>query len=154
MTFNIDIPAVKYGQKIDPKYTCRGQDINPQVKWVDPPQSAKSFVLVMEDPDAPRGTFVHWVLYNIPQGISEVPEGLQKEEHLPNGWVQGKNDFGRTGYGGPCPPGRSTHRYFVYLYAVNRMPDLQPGLLKAQVMKEIERYIVKQVSFMFRFGQE
>jgi len=111
--------ALAEGRPIPEKYTCDGADISPPLKWTNIPQGAKSLALVCDDPDAPAGTWVHWVLYELPPAVTELPEGIPTTETVSNGAKQGVNDFKRIGYGGPCPPRGGPHRYFFKLYALD-----------------------------------
>ena len=129
MTLSITSSAFTKGREIPAKYTCQGKDIAPPLQWTGVPGEAKSLVLIVDDPDAPdpdapRMTWVHWVLYNIPPEAEGLPEGVTSSD-LPAGAAEGLNDWKRTGYGGPCPPiGR--HRYFHKLYALDiLLPDLK-----------------------------
>src|SRR5215475_6370832 len=107
------------GEAIPTKYTCDGDDLSPDLRWSDIPPNTKSFVLICEDPDALSGMFTHWILYDLPPTATELPEGVSTEERLANGAIQGRNDFKRIGYGGPCPPPNdNAHRYFFRLYAL------------------------------------
>lgn len=153
MTFNLELSSAKYGERLSQKYTCDGQDYSPEILWADPPSSTKSFILIMEDPDAPRGTFVHWVLYNIKPGVKQLQENIPKEKAVDDGMAQGVNSFNRIGYNGPCPPRKSVHRYFFYLYAVLQEPDLEPGLSKNDLMGIIKDRTVKQASTMVKYGR-
>jgi len=122
MSIKVTSPAFQPGGPIPSKYTCDGQDVSPPLSWSGAPSSTKSFALIVDDPDAPdpakpQRVYVHWVLYNIPASITSLPENASKTG-LPKGAVQGKNDWGKPQYGGPCPPiGR--HRYFFKLYALD-----------------------------------
>lgn len=153
MTFNIELPSGKNGEVMSQKYTCDGQDFSPEIVWSDPPTSAKSFILVLEDPDAPRGTFIHWIIYNLKPDVKQLPENVPKDEVTPEGWTQGRNDFGRIGYNGPCPPGKKVHRYKFCLYAILHEPDLEPGLKMKDLKKLIADKTVKQASVMLRYGR-
>ncbi len=153
MTFNIELPSAKHGERLSQKYTCDGQDYSPEIVWSDPPSSTKSYILIMEDPDAPRGTFVHWVLYNIKPEVKQLPENLPKEKVTNDGMAQGVNSFNKIGYNGPCPPRKNVHRYFFYLYAVLQGPELEPGLTKKDLLKIIEDKTVKQASIMVKYGR-
>ena len=104
MPFQIATPAFSAGETIPKKFTCDGPDVSPQLSWKEARVGAQSFALIMDDPDAPVGTWVHWVLYNVPANITELPEGVEKQGQLASGALQGRNDFHKTGYGGPCPP--------------------------------------------------
>ena len=153
MSFRLEIPGTKYGDALNKNFSCDGSDISPAIQWEDAPQSAKSFILIMEDPDAPHGIFVHWVIYNIRPDVKALPENVPKEETTPQGWSQGRNDFGNIGYGGPCPPRRQVHRYFLYLYGVLHQPDLKPGLSKNDLESILSDATVKKTTFMVKFGR-
>ena len=153
MTFKLTIPGYQYGDVISQKYTCDGQDISPGLTWADPPASTKSFALVVQDPDAPRGTFTHWIIYNIPATAKELPEGIKIGEVTDNKMMQGLNDFGNYGYNGPCPPGKKTHRYFFYLYALIEKPELQQKLKTSDLKQILETKMIKQASYMLIYGR-
>ncbi|MEM0158289.1 MAG: YbhB/YbcL family Raf kinase inhibitor-like protein [Thermoplasmataceae archaeon] len=153
MTFKIAMPSCPYGEVLSQKYTCDGQDISPEITWSEPPSSTKSFILIMEDPDAPRGTFVHWVIYNIKPDVTALHENIEKGETTPEGYSQGVNDFGKIGYGGPCPPGSQIHRYFFYLYAVLEPPNLKAGLSRKEIDGILRNKTIKVVSHMVKFGR-
>ncbi len=122
-SFSLQSNAFTGQEEIPTKFTCEGEDVSPQLSWSGVPPQTKSLVLIVDDPDAPGKTWVHWVLYNIPPTVNELPENINTN-NLPRGIEQGKNSWNKTGYGGPCPP-RGRHRYFFKLYALNRMlPDL------------------------------
>src|SRR3990167_1037537 len=131
MVFALKSQAFKGGDLIPDKYTCEGPDVSPPLRWNDPPRETHSFALIADDPDAPMGTWVHWVVYNIPAGERGLDENVPKQERLPNGAMQGMTDFHRVGYGGPCPPS-GTHRYFFKLYALDVALTLPPQAAKAQ----------------------
>jgi hypothetical protein len=126
---NIDSPVFEHGDHIPERYTCEGKDVSPALTWAGVPDEALSLVLIMDDPDAPdpkapKMTWVHWVLYNLPPESSGLPEAVRPEA-LPHGTLQGLNDWKRPGYGGPCPP-MGNHRYFFKLHALDTvLPDLQ-----------------------------
>lgn len=145
MSLTVTSPAFKHNGSIPALYTCDGQDISPALNWSGVPANAKSLVLIVDDPDAPdpaapKMTWVHWVLYNIPPAATGLAEGI-KESALPAGTLQGLNDWKRTGYGGPCPPiGR--HRYFHKLYALDDvLPDLKRPT-KTQVEKAMQGHVI------------
>src|SRR5438046_3792505 len=123
--------AFKAGETIPRKHTRDGQDLSPALAWTAPPPGTKSFALVCDDPDAPAGTWVHWVLYGVPASATSLPEGVRPAPTLDDGSRQGTNDFRRTGYGGPCPPRGAPHRYSFRLYALDAVPGLAPGATKA-----------------------
>ena len=140
MAFKLTSPAFQDGETIPEKYTCVGEDVSPPLMWEDVPEGTRSFALVMEDPDAPGGTFVHWVIFNIPGDAAGLPEGVEPLEKLENGAVQGANDFRRLGYGGPCPPPGKPHRYYFILWALDRELSLGPGVTKDRLELEIEKF--------------
>ena len=135
---------------IPDKYTCDGADVSPSLAWGSAPEGTKSFALICDDPDAPMGTWVHWVYYDIPPETEGLPENVIPKEHPANGGVQGINDFRKIGYGGPCPPG-GTHRYFFKLYALDTLLNLSPGATKAQLLKAMEGHILGQAELMGKY---
>lgn len=144
--------AFKEEQAIPREYSCDGQDLSPQLSWSEAPEGAKSFVLIADDPDAPGGTWVHWVYYDIPKDRRELPKGVDTAEHPATGGTQGVNDFGRIGYGGPCPPG-GTHRYYFKLYALDEVLNLKPGLSKKQVLAEMEGHVLAEARLMGTYSR-
>ena len=116
MTFTLTSTVFQEGAIIPDKHTCSGQDVSPPLQWSAPPKGTRSFALIMDDPDAPIGTWVHWVIFNIPSQSSSLPEGVPPKKTFPTGEHQGINDFKRIGYGGPCPPPGKPHRYYLKLY--------------------------------------
>ncbi len=153
MTFNIFLNSTGYSEVLSQAHTCDGQDTSPEITWQDPPASVKSYILIMEDPDARHGPFVHWVMYNIKPDAKGIPENMPKTETTPEGWAQGLNSFGKLGYNGPCPPRKQVHRYNFILYALNVAPELPPGLKKNDLSKIISDKTVKQASVMVRYGR-
>ena len=153
MAFQIQSPAFANGAPIPAKFTCDGSDVSPALAWMGAPPGTKSFVLVCEDPDAPGGTWVHWVIYAIPSKETGLAEGVPPAKGLPNGAVQGANSWRRTGYGGPCPPRGKPHRYFFRLYALNTDPRLGPGATTDQLFKAIESRILGQAELMGTYGR-
>lgn len=115
----VNTDAFQNGGFIPKKYTCEGNNISPSISWYKIPKSTKSFVLIMDDPDAPMGTFTHWIVYDIPANVNSLREGFSRSPNLPNGIKQGINDFGKIGYDGPCPPKHQTHRYFIKVIALD-----------------------------------
>src|SRR4030043_1356633 len=143
-------PSFKSGEFIPSKFTCDGDDISPALNWDKVPDGIKSFALISDDPDAPMGTWVHWVLYNLPPDLRSLPEGIPKNKQLENGAMQGITDFRRPGYGGPCPPG-GTHRYFFKLYALDALLNLGPGASKVGVVKAMQGHIIAQCELMGKY---
>jgi Raf kinase inhibitor-like YbhB/YbcL family protein len=135
---------------IPAKYTCDGADVSPPLKWDSVPDGTKSIALVSDDPDAPMGTWVHWVLFNLPADAGELPENVPTDGTLPNGVKQGTTDFGRTGYGGPCPPS-GTHRYFFKIYALDTMLDLPAGARKSDLLRAMENHILAEGQLMGKY---
>ncbi len=146
-------PAFQAGGDIPSAYTCDGKNISPALKWENPPRQAASQVVIVEDPDAPSGDWVHWVLFNIPPTINNLPEALPPIKTLANGEIHGQNDFKKLGYDGPCPPSGS-HRYYFRLYALDNAPRLSPGTPKAELLKAIHGHIVAQGELMGRYQRK
>ena len=147
MTIQLTSTAFTEGNPIPSQYTCDGTDISPPLKWSNVPENARSLALICDDPDAPLGTWVHWVMFNIPPSATELAEAVPSDEVLDNGARQGKNDFKRLGYGGPCPP-RGTHRYFFKLYALDTELDLSAGAKKKDVEGAMQGHILAQGQLM------
>jgi hypothetical protein len=150
MAITVTSSAFVEGGMIPKKHTCDGEDISPDLKWTGAPSETKSFALICDDPDAPVGTWVHWVVFNLPAETGALPAGLPAEATLTNGARHGKNDFRRLGYGGPCPPG-GTHRYFFKLYALDTMLDLASGCTKAQLEAAMKGHILSEGRLMGRY---
>lgn len=153
MSLQITSSAFAEGQPIPQKYTCQGSDVSPQLKWSGAPANTKSFSLIADDPDAPdprapKMTWVHWVLYDLPASANELAENVAKTPTLPNGAKQGITDFKRIGYGGPCPPPGGAHRYFFKLYALDAALDLKPGATKPELLKAMEGHVLAQAQLM------
>jgi len=145
--FALTSPEFEEGLPIPTKFSCDGQNVSPQLDWTDPPEGTQSFALILDDPDAPGGVWVHWVLYNIPAGTRSLPENVPAGGTLADGSMQGSNSWPRTEYGGPCPPG-GTHRYFFKLYALDIMLDAQPGLEDQQLLDLMEGHVLGEVQLM------
>lgn len=143
MAFQISSSAFANGDMIPRRYTCDGEDVSPPLEWTGVPDGTKSLALICDDPDAPMGTWVHWVVFNLPPGSEGLPEQVLSEKQLGNNARQGSNDFRRIGYGGPCPPG-GTHRYFFKLYALDTELELASGSGKAQLLKAMEGHILAE----------
>ena len=148
MAFQIKSRGFIQGQAIPKKFTCDGQDVSPYLIWTDPPAGTKSFALIADDPDAPMGTWVHWVLYDLPAETGQLPEGVPPLETLEDGTKQGMTDFKRVGYGGPCPPPGKPHRYFFKLYAVDKKLGLPPKATKEQVLNAIQGHTLGEAQLM------
>lgn len=148
MAFRIESSAFQPKEKIPVKYTCDGEDLSPPLAWFEPPPGTNSFALISDDPDAPVGTWVHWVLYNLPMDTRELEEGLPKSETLPNGALQGLTDFRTPGYGGPCPPAGKPHRYFFKLYALDTPLALAPKSTKADLLVAMNGHVLAQAELV------
>lgn len=142
MALELKSSAFKSQTTIPTKYTCDGSDVSPPLGWNDPPDGTKSFTLVCDDPDAPGGTWDHWILYNLPPDAKGLPEDVPRDKTLDNGARQGKNSWGKIGYGGPCPPRGPAHRYFFKLYALDTTLDLPPGASKGKVENAMKGHIL------------
>jgi len=144
--------AFTAGEMIPQKYTCDGPDVSPPLSWSDVPAGAKSLALIADDPDAPMGTWVHWVAWNIPPNAHGLEEGMPKKDSLPNGMKQGTTDFRSIGYGGPCPPS-GTHRYFFKLYALDTSLNLPPSTTKKDLEKALQGHLLQQVELMGKYAR-
>jgi Raf kinase inhibitor-like YbhB/YbcL family protein len=140
--------AFTEGAAIPAKHTCDARDVSPPLKWTGVPAGAKSLALIVDDPDAPAGTWVHWVLYDLPASKSELTEDVPKSQYVAGGAKQGLNDFRHLGYGGPCPPHGKPHRYFFKLYALDAVLDLKPGLTKKDLEGTMEKHILARAELM------
>lgn len=152
MKLEIKSTAFVEGGTIPKKYTCDGADISPPLSWTKPPEGTKSLVLICDDPDAPMGTWVHWVMYGLSPNTLGLPEGVPDKKDVLDGAKQGTNDFRRIGYGGPCPPG-GTHRYFFKLYAIDSELDLSAGATKKEVLSRIEGHVLAEGQHMGRYSR-
>lgn len=151
MNFELASTAFRAGDYIPRKHTGEGADLSPELHWVNPPAGTLSFALICDDPDAPVGTWVHWVIFNIPATASGLPEGVPNDKELKDKSLQGINDFRKIGYGGPMPPRGSDHRYFFKLYALDIPLSLKAGATKADLLKAMDKHIVGQVELMGRY---
>jgi Raf kinase inhibitor-like YbhB/YbcL family protein len=153
MAFTIRSTALEAGGPIAQVYTCDGRDVSPPLRWDNVPPGTKSFALVCDDPDAPMGTWVHWVIYGIPESVRQLPEAVPVRDRLSDGALQGRNDFGKIGYGGPCPPRGKPHRYFFRLYALDDVLSLAPGLSKKALLKAIEGHVLAEAELFGTYGR-
>ncbi len=150
MKLTVTSSAFKDGGMIPAKYTCDGDDISPDIAWSGILPQAKSIALISDDPDAPRGTWVHWVIYNIPPESNGLGEGIEPDKVLDNGSLQGINDSQQTGYGGPCPPG-GVHRYFFKVYALDTKLLLGPGATKKDLEAAMKGHVLAEGQLMGRY---
>jgi len=153
MSLQMSSAAFSSGEAIPKKFTCDGPDVSPQLKWNDPPANTQSMALIMDDPDAPGSTWVHWVLYDLPANTRELPEGVAKQEQLSSGARQGRNDFEKTGYGGPCPPPGKPHRYFFKLYALDNKLNLKSGATKVELERAMKSHVLAQAELIGKYGR-
>jgi Raf kinase inhibitor-like YbhB/YbcL family protein len=152
MAMQMTSKAFDDGGAIPEKHTCDGADLSPALEWTSVPDDAMTLALILEDPDTPDGTWVHWVFYNFPAHILEIEEGLPREGQLENGIMQGLNDFKTMGYGGPCPPS-GTHRYVFKLFALDKELEIQPGANKRQLLTAMEGHILDRAQFMGTYSK-
>lgn len=153
MNLQITSPAFAEGQPIPQIHTCQGKDISPPLQWTGAPAGTKNFALIADDPDAPdpkapKMTWVHWVLYDLPPTATGLPENVTKSPTLPDGAKQGVTDFKRPGYGGPCPPPGGAHRYFFKLYALDTLPNLKPGATKKDLLAAMAGHVLAESHLM------
>jgi Raf kinase inhibitor-like YbhB/YbcL family protein len=141
------------GADIPKPFTCSGADISPALAWNDPPPNTKSFALIADDPDAPVGMWVHWVVYDLPPNLRALPQNFPKTEQAADGSRQGNNDFNKIGYNGPCPPPGKPHRYFFKLYALDAKLNLKPGATKKDVESAMQGHILAHGEYMGRFAR-
>lgn len=144
----LESSAFEANGMIPVQYTCDGQDISPPLSWDTPPAGTQSLALIVDDPDAPGGTFVHWVVYNLAADRQQLTEAVLKQNL--EGGVQGKSSFGKLGYGGPCPP-KGTHRYFFKLYALDQKLGLEPGKTKQELLQAMEGHVLATSQLMGRY---
>ena len=148
MPLTITSPAFANQTKIPAQYTCNGKNDSPQLNWQGAPAGTKSYVLIMDDPDAPNGTWVHWVLFNLPANLNQLALAAE----LPDGAISGKNSWDQTGYGGPCPP-NGTHRYFFKLYALDTILTINSSVTKADVLNAMQNHILANCELVGLYSQ-
>lgn len=154
MNFAIGSASFSDGGTIPKQFTCDGENVSPQLSWSGPPAGTKTFALIVQDPDAPAGTWTHWLLFDIPASTTQLSENVAKTEELPDGARQGKNDFGKIGYGGPCPPPGKPHRYFFKLYALGSKINLKAGASKQELQQAMEGYVLAQTEIVGTYGRQ
>ncbi|MCS7205690.1 MAG: YbhB/YbcL family Raf kinase inhibitor-like protein [Leptospiraceae bacterium] len=153
MALEIYSPSFSHGQLIPEEFTCDGADISPPIGWKQIPKETKSLALIMDDPDAPVGLWVHWVVYNIPPLIDSLPQNVSKKgvvEIQGHKITQGKNSWNRIGYGGPCPPDKE-HRYFFKIYALSQETNFPTGLTAKELEQKISSIILEKAELMGRY---
>lgn len=152
---NIEVTSIAFpnGQTIPKEHTADGRNISPPLHWGAAPPGTKSLALICDDPDAPRGTFTHWLLFNLPADSCELAAGVTPQATLPSGALQGTNSFGKTGYGGPSPPPGKPHRYFFKLCALDRQLDLAAGATKEQLVAAMKGHVLAEGQLMGTYGR-
>jgi Raf kinase inhibitor-like YbhB/YbcL family protein len=155
MTYQLSVtsPAFKDNEWIPAKYTADGDDMSPPLKWTDIPEGVTQYALIVEDPDAPRGTFTHWVIYGIPGSYDHLDDGVSQVEELDNGAMQGLNTHGKPGYMGPSPPKGKPHRYIFTLYALDAKLDLPAGITKEDLEKAMQGHIISEGKLTGLYGR-
>lgn len=149
--FQLTSSAFETESSIPQQFSCEGRNMSPELSWSNAPAGTKSFALIMHDPDAPKeGGYTHWLVYNIPAGVNHLPENIPNQDKLNGGGFQGKNDSGKYGYTGPCPPS-GTHRYYFRLYALDSELDSRAGADKASFEKAIEGHVLAKAELLGRF---
>jgi len=151
-TLGLTSPDVRHGEAVPISHTCDGEDLSPALAWTGVPVETRAFALVCDDPDAPRGTWVHWLLYNLPADAVELAAGVPPVPELPSGARQGLNDFGKVGYGGPCPPPGKPHRYFFRLHALDTPLNLPPGVNRAAGVRCVNGCVAHRMAAHRRRG--
>jgi Raf kinase inhibitor-like YbhB/YbcL family protein len=151
MAFALRTADFGNGANIPRTFTCDGEDRSPALEWSGAPSGTKALALIADDPDAPAGTWVHWVIYNIPASAHSLAGGVEKKEQLADGSRQGRNDFRKIGYNGPCPPPGKAHRYFFKLYALNAEVTLAAGATKVELEHAMDGHILAQAEWMGRY---
>ncbi len=153
MAFAMQSSGFVSGGRIPRKYTCDGGDLSPALKWEEVPAGTHSLALIVDDPDAPVGTWTHWVIWNIPAHSTSLPEGMAKVKEVDNGVRQGMNDFKRIGYGGPCPPPGKPHRYFFRLYALDATPGIKAGAKRSELEVSMRGHVLFTAELIGIYGR-
>ncbi|HVU47787.1 MAG TPA: YbhB/YbcL family Raf kinase inhibitor-like protein [Terracidiphilus sp.] len=153
MSLKLKVTAFPNRGVIPKKHTCAGANSSPALEWAGVSLTTRSLALIVDDPDAPRGTWTHWLIWNIPPHLTALPEGIPAQEVLEFGAWQGTNDFNRIGYGGPCPPPGKAHRYFFKLYALNTVLDLKPGASKKDLERAVKGHIVSDAEYVGTYAR-
>jgi len=153
MVFTISSSAFESGGNIPRKFTCDGADVSPPLAWTNPPAGTRSYALIADDPDAPAGTWTHWVIFDIPPQTTSLAEAIPKTDQVPNG-RQGKNDFRKNGYGGPCPPPGKAHRYVFKLYALDRVLNLEAGSSRQALEQAVQGHILGSAEVVGKYQRQ
>lgn len=152
MAFQVTVAGFPEGGTIPKRHTCEGEDLSPALSWDGAPAETKSFAVIVDDPDAPAGAWNHWLLYDIPATTQRLPEGVRSGQF----GLSGSNDFGRLGYGGPCPPrGHGAHRYFFKLFAVDVAAlGLKGGARRAELDRALRNHVLAEAHYMGRYERK
>ncbi|HEX5417509.1 MAG TPA: YbhB/YbcL family Raf kinase inhibitor-like protein [Chloroflexota bacterium] len=153
MSFRLTSSAFAADELIPKRFTCDGADQSPPLAWSDPPAGTRSLALIVEDPDAPGGTFIHWVIYYLSFDKNELPAGVPKQAELPDGARQGRNSFRRVGYGGPCPPPGTPHHYHFRLFALDAPSALTPGASASELRSAMNGHVVGEAELIGLYGR-
>lgn len=153
MSFVLETKAFSKGGEIPARYTCSGDDLSPALSWSGAPQNTRSFALIVDDPDAPSGTFTHWLVYDLPAATQQLQEGVSQTDDLSGGGRQGRNDFRRVGYGDPCPPPGKAHRYFFKLHALNAALNLPAGASRQDLETAMRGRVIARAELMGKFAR-
>lgn len=151
MGFTLSSSAFASGAAIPDRHTCKGEDLSPALAWRGAPAKTGAFAVIMDDPDAPSGVWVHWVLWNVAPSTSSLQEGLSRNDHLDDDSQQGRNSFGKIGYNGPCPPPGQTHRYFFRVYALDGKLNLPAGANRSQLDAAMKGHVLAEAEYMGTF---
>lgn len=151
VAFAISSPSFPNGGEIPRKFTCDDADVSPELAWTQAPAGTQSFALIADDPDAPVGTWTHWVLFDLPANTDNLSENISKVDELPNQARQGRNDFRKIGYNGPCPPPGKPHRYFFKLYALSAKLNMRPGASKQEIEQAMQGHVLGRAEWMGKY---
>ena len=152
-SFALTSPDFADGGAIPKRFTCEGANTSPELAWSGPPAGTESLALIVDDPDAPSGTFTHWTVFDIPKDLSGLEAGVPNQQRLAPGFAQGENDFGKVGYGGPCPPPGKPHQYMFQLYALSQSLGLQPQAGRVQINNAMKGKVLGEASLTGTFGR-
>lgn len=153
MSFTISSPSFSDGGTMDRRFTCDSTDVSPKLVWTDPPVGTQTFALLTDDPDAPVGNWNHWTAWNLPSSLRGLSENLPKDAQLSDGTQQGRNDFRKSGYNGPCPPPGKPHRYYFKLFALDTKIDLKSSSGKKELEAAMKGHVLAQAEWMGRYGR-
>lgn len=151
MQFNITSTSFEEGAHIPVRYTCDGDNISPHLTWEGEPKDTVTYALIVEDPDAPAGIFTHWIVYNLPRDCHELEQLIPVEKKLENGAIHGKNDFGKYGYGGPCPPRSEEHRYYFKIFALRKKLAPESANKRDEFYEAIKGKVLAEAQYMGKF---